>query len=101
MSKSTISPQKKQRVFDRVRGCCEYCRIAVKPALQRTHADPLNVLFTSAGRRVELLRAFRRAYQSLWLDLKIIVLTAWQVFKRERINHPCQATMEEFMGSMS
>jgi carbamoyl-phosphate synthase large subunit len=33
----------------------------------------VNVLFTSAGRRVELLRAFRRAYRSLRLKGDIIV----------------------------
>lgn len=36
---------------------------------------------------------------SLWLDLKIIALTVWKVLKREGINQPGQATMEEFMGS--
>ena len=34
----------------------------------------INVLFTSAGRRVELLRAFRRAYQSLDLKGSIIAI---------------------------
>jgi len=34
----------------------------------------LNVLFTSAGRRVELLRAFRRAYAALGLDGRIIAI---------------------------
>lgn len=34
---------------------------------------PLNILFTSAGRRVELVRAFRRAYQALGLDGRIVV----------------------------
>ena len=33
----------------------------------------MNVLFTSAGRRVELLRAFRRAYDELGLDGSIVV----------------------------
>jgi len=33
---------------------------------------------------------------SLWLDLKIIVLTAWKIFTREGISQPGQATMEEF-----
>jgi len=32
----------------------------------------VNVLFTSAGRRVELLRAFRRAYEALGLEGRII-----------------------------
>lgn len=34
----------------------------------------VNTLFTSAGRRVELLRAFRRAYQDLQLDGRIVAL---------------------------
>lgn len=33
---------------------------------------PFNTLFTSAGRRVELLRAFRRAYQELELPGRVI-----------------------------
>ena len=37
---------------------------------------------------------------NLWLDLKILALTLWKVIKREGINHPGQATMEEFKGSM-
>lgn len=37
--------------------------------------------------------------QSFWLDLKIISLTVWKILKREGINQPGQATMEEFMGS--
>ncbi len=36
---------------------------------------------------------------SLWLDIKIIFMTAWKIFKREGINQPGQATMEEFKGS--
>jgi len=36
--------------------------------------------------------------QSLALDLKIIALTVWKVLKREGINQPGQATIEEFMG---
>ena len=35
-------------------------------------------------------------HRSLWLDLKIIVLTAWKIFTREGISQPGQATMEEF-----
>ena len=35
-------------------------------------ASPVHVLFTSVGRRVELLRAFRRAYQSLALEGQIV-----------------------------
>lgn len=37
-------------------------------------------------------------HQSLWLDAKILGMTVWQVFKREGINQPGQATMEEFLG---
>lgn len=36
---------------------------------------------------------------SLWLDIKIIFLTIWKVFKREGISQPGHATAEEFMGS--
>ena len=36
---------------------------------------------------------------SLWLDIKILMLTVWKVIKREGINQPGQATSEEFMGS--
>jgi len=37
--------------------------------------------------------------RSLWLDVKIIALTAWKILKREGISQPGQATMEEFAGS--
>jgi sugar transferase EpsL len=37
-------------------------------------------------------------HQSFWLDLKIIALTIWKIIKREGINQPGQATMEEFRG---
>ena len=33
---------------------------------------PVNVLFTSAGRRVELMRAFRKAYKQLGLRGSIV-----------------------------
>ncbi len=36
---------------------------------------------------------------SFWLDMKIILLTPWKVFKREGINQPGHATAEEFKGS--
>lgn len=36
---------------------------------------------------------------SFWLDLKILFLTAWKVFKREGISQPGHVTMEEFMGN--
>jgi len=35
---------------------------------------------------------------SLWLDMKIILMTLWKILKREGINQPGQATMEEFWG---
>ncbi len=35
---------------------------------------------------------------SFWLDLKILLLTAWKVFKRDGINATGQATAQEFMG---
>jgi lipopolysaccharide/colanic/teichoic acid biosynthesis glycosyltransferase len=36
--------------------------------------------------------------RSLWLDIKILLITAWKVLKREGISQPGQATAEEFMG---
>jgi len=36
---------------------------------------------------------------SFWLDIKIILLTFWKVFKREGISQPGHATAKEFMGS--
>jgi len=36
------------------------------------------------------------AHWSLWLDIKIIILTIWKIIKREGISQPGQATMEEF-----
>ncbi|MFC1453934.1 sugar transferase [Verrucomicrobiota bacterium] len=36
---------------------------------------------------------------SLWLDLKIIILTFLQIFQRKDINQPGHATMPEFMGN--
>ncbi len=35
-------------------------------------------------------------HRSLWLDWEIIALTIWKILKREGINQPGQATMEEF-----
>jgi lipopolysaccharide/colanic/teichoic acid biosynthesis glycosyltransferase len=35
---------------------------------------------------------------SLWLDIKIIMITFWKVIKREGINQPGRATADEFMG---
>lgn len=37
-------------------------------------------------------------HRSFWLDLKIIFMTTWRILKREGINQPGQATMEEFRG---
>lgn len=37
-------------------------------------------------------------HQSLVLDLKIIFMTFWKILKRDGINQPGQATMEEFKG---
>jgi sugar transferase EpsL len=37
-------------------------------------------------------------HRSLWLDLKILMLTLWKVFRREGIAQPGHATMREFMG---
>ena len=39
-------------------------------------------------------------HQSLWLDLKIIVLTFWKIIKRKGINQPGHATSQEFMGTI-
>jgi lipopolysaccharide/colanic/teichoic acid biosynthesis glycosyltransferase len=39
------------------------------------------------------------AHWSLWLDLKILALTARQVLTRQGINHPGSATMPEFTGT--
>ena len=36
---------------------------------------------------------------SIWLDIKIIVITIWKILKREGISQEGQATMEEFFGS--
>ncbi|MGA2531672.1 MAG: sugar transferase [Candidatus Aminicenantales bacterium] len=38
---------------------------------------------------------------SFWLDVKIIALTLWALFKRKGINQPGQATMEEFLGGIA
>jgi sugar transferase EpsL len=38
-------------------------------------------------------------HQSLWLDIKILLMTLWKILKREGISQPGQATMEEFRGS--
>jgi len=36
---------------------------------------------------------------SLWLDIKILLMTLWKVVKREGISQPGQATTEYFMGN--
>ncbi|MFM8321249.1 MAG: sugar transferase [Chloroflexota bacterium] len=38
-------------------------------------------------------------HRSLWLDIKIILLTLGKVIRREGISQPGHATAEEFMGS--
>ncbi|KAF0111155.1 MAG: putative glycosyltransferase [Chloroflexi bacterium] len=38
---------------------------------------------------------------SFWLDIKILFLTVWKVFKRESINAPGSATAPEFMGTLT
>jgi lipopolysaccharide/colanic/teichoic acid biosynthesis glycosyltransferase len=38
-------------------------------------------------------------HQSLWLDVRILALTAWKVLKREGISPPGSVTMERFSGS--
>lgn len=38
---------------------------------------------------------------SFWLDVKIIFLTFWKVIRRDGINAPGHATMEEFRGQQS
>lgn len=37
---------------------------------------------------------------SFWLDLKILLLTPWKVFKREGISQPGHVTSEEFKGTL-
>lgn len=39
------------------------------------------------------------AHRSLWVDIKIIALTAWKIMTREGISQPGQATVEYFQGS--
>jgi sugar transferase EpsL len=38
---------------------------------------------------------------SLWLDIKIILVTIWKVLKREGVNQPGQATVENFKGNLN
>ncbi len=38
-------------------------------------------------------------HQSFWLDMKILYMTFYKVFRREGINQQGQATMEEFKGA--
>jgi lipopolysaccharide/colanic/teichoic acid biosynthesis glycosyltransferase len=48
--------------------------------------------------------AFDREYverRSLGLDVRILLLTIWQVVARRGVNQPGHATMEEFRGSVS
>lgn len=39
--------------------------------------------------------------RSLWLDVKILFVTAWTVVRRDGISHKGEATMGEFMGAAS
>ena len=36
---------------------------------------------------------------NFWLDIKILWMTVWKVFKHEGISQPGHATAEEFMGN--
>jgi sugar transferase EpsL len=36
---------------------------------------------------------------SIWLDIKIILITVWMIIRREGINQPGQPTMEEFKST--
>jgi len=38
-------------------------------------------------------------HRSFWLDIKILFLTPWKVFKREGISQPGHVTAEEFKGN--
>lgn len=38
-------------------------------------------------------------HQSVWLDLRILMLTVWRVFRREGISAAGEATMSRFTGS--
>jgi lipopolysaccharide/colanic/teichoic acid biosynthesis glycosyltransferase len=38
-------------------------------------------------------------HQSLWLDLKILLLSVWKVVRRDGISAESHATMPEFMGT--
>jgi sugar transferase EpsL len=38
-------------------------------------------------------------HRSFWLDIKILFMTPWKVFKHEGISQPGQATAEEFKGN--
>jgi lipopolysaccharide/colanic/teichoic acid biosynthesis glycosyltransferase len=40
-------------------------------------------------------------HHSLWLDLRILVLTVWQVLRRHGVSASGEATMPEFMGSQT
>jgi len=35
---------------------------------------------------------------SIWLDIRVLIITLWKIIRREGINHPGMATMEEFRG---
>jgi lipopolysaccharide/colanic/teichoic acid biosynthesis glycosyltransferase len=39
-------------------------------------------------------------HRSLWLDLRILAMTAWKVVRREGVSAPGEATMSRFLGSV-
>ena len=38
-------------------------------------------------------------HRSFWLDLRILLMTAWKVLRREGINQPGRATTDLFKGN--
>jgi lipopolysaccharide/colanic/teichoic acid biosynthesis glycosyltransferase len=72
-------------------------RLEVKPGLTGlAQVNGRNILSWEEKFKLDIWYVDHR---SLALDLKIIFLTAWKVFKREGISHPGQATMTEFKGT--
>ena len=39
--------------------------------------------------------------QSIWLDMKILAITAWKVLRLDGISQPGHATMPEFLGTQA
>lgn len=69
----------------------------VKPGI--TGWAQVNGRNTIAWQRKFSLDVWYVDHHSLWLDLKILALTVWKIFRREGINQPGQATAREFMGN--